>query len=99
MWVSLSKYQTDQHMSTHLVYAFVLVGCSSPSAVLDDVQGMLWSSENEASKGTPPRKLALTDEGNLVIFDRNNVPLWQTHTKGYDNLKSAAAAAALLARH
>lgn len=38
-----------------------------------------WSS-NSTEKGQPPYRLVLQDNGNLIIFDANNVKTWSTRT-------------------
>jgi hypothetical protein len=40
-----------------------------------------WSS-NSKGKGTPPYKLTMQDDGNLVVYDSTNTPTWATGTYG-----------------
>lgn len=49
-------------------------------AVLDSTDSTVWLS-GTAGRGVEPRHLALQDDGNLVLFDANNVTLWQTKSK------------------
>ena len=40
-----------------------------------------WFS-NSKGKGTPPYKLTMQDDGNLVVYDSTNTPTWATGTYG-----------------
>ena len=40
-----------------------------------------WSS-NSTERGQPPYRLVLQDNGNLIIFDANNIKTWSTRTAG-----------------
>jgi hypothetical protein len=41
----------------------------------------VWSN-NVPEQGAAPRRLALQDDGNLVLYDAHNRVLWQTNTAG-----------------
>lgn len=56
-----------------------LLGCCVVCAVWDAKNRSLWSS-NTANLGEKPHRLALLDDGNLLLLDANNVPVWQTRT-------------------
>lgn len=52
--------------------------CSCWTAVFEGAVPR-WSSSLRAV-GTAPRRLALGNDGNLVLYDAHNVALWETGT-------------------
>lgn len=45
----------------------------------------VWSS-NTKNIGKAERKLAMQEDGNLVIYEAHNLPIWATMTFGKNNL-------------
>jgi hypothetical protein len=41
----------------------------------------VWST-NVPEQGAAPRRLALQNDGNLVLYDAHNLVLWHTNTAG-----------------
>lgn len=41
---------------------------------------LLWSSQSTQNPGYAPYKLIMQNDGNLVIYNKNNVPVWASNT-------------------
>ena len=50
-----------------------------------------WFS-NSKGKGTPPYMLTMQDDGNLVVYDSTNTPIWATDTNQFQNIITSESA-------
>lgn len=53
--------------------------------VVKEDQRMIWAADS-FGKGRDPYRVALHSDGNLVVYDRTNQPMWQSNTRGNSRL-------------